>query len=301
MTQIAFLCLGTMGYPMAGHLARAGHAVTVYNRTRPRSERWVDAFGGRRADSPAEAAQAAEIVFACSGDDGDLRQVFSGASGALAGMAPGSIFVDHTSVSARLTRELAAAAAARGVRYLDAPVSGGQAGAESGALTVMVGGDAGAFDAVRPVLACYGRRIVRIGGSGSGQLAKMVNQICIAGLIQALSEGLAFGMRAGLDVRRVVEAISQGAAQSWQMDHRAESMLAGRFDFGFAVDWMRKDLAIALEEGRRIAAELPVTQRVDEFYAEVQRAGLGRSDTSCLITRLVTEFEADGDGGPRDG
>jgi 3-hydroxyisobutyrate dehydrogenase-like beta-hydroxyacid dehydrogenase len=299
--QIAFLCLGTMGYAMAGHLARGGHAVTVYNRTRARAEQWVGEFGGESAASAAAAVRAAEIVFACTGDDDDLRQVFSGEAGALAGMAPGAVFVDHTTVSARVTLELAAAAADHGVAYLDAPVSGGQVGAEKGALTIMVGGDARTFDAVQPVLACYGKKIVRIGESGSGQLAKMVNQICIAGLIQALSEGLAFGKRAGLDVRRVVEAISQGAAQSWQLDNRADSMLAGRFDFGFAVDWMRKDLAIALAEGRRIGCELPVTKLVDGFYAEIQDAGHGRSDTSCLITRLAPGGDLASDGGGHDG
>jgi len=298
--QIAFLCLGTMGYPMAGHLARRGHAVTVYNRTRARAEQWVGDFGGAAATSAADAARAAEIVFACTGDDDDLREIFAGEAGALAGMAPGAVFVDHTTVSAQLTRELAAAAADRGVSYLDAPVSGGQVGAEKGALTIMVGGDATVFDAVRPVLACYGKTVVRIGESGSGQLAKMVNQICIAGLIQGLSEGLAFARRAGLDARRVVEAISHGAAQSWQLDNRAESMLAGRFDFGFAVDWMRKDLAIALAEGRRIGCELPVTMLVDGFYAELQDAGHGRSDTSSLITRLVPRGDRDGEGRGRD-
>jgi 3-hydroxyisobutyrate dehydrogenase-like beta-hydroxyacid dehydrogenase len=290
-----------MGYPMAGHLARAGHAVTVYNRTSARAERWVGEFGGRSAASPAAAARSAEIVFACTGDDDDLRAVFGGSAGALTGLERGAVFVDHTTVSASVTRELATAAAARGVAYLDAPVSGGQVGAERGALTIMVGGDAAAFAAAQPVLACYGKKIVRIGESGTGQLAKLVNQICIAGLIQALSEGLAFGQRAGLDVARVVDAISQGAAQSWQLDNRARSMLAGSFDFGFAVDWMRKDLAIALAEARRIGAELPVTRLVDDFYAEVQAAGHGRSDTSSLITRLVDGVAEAGEGAESDG
>jgi len=287
MQRVAFLCLGTMGYPMAGHLARAGHAVVVYNRTRSRAEAWVGEFGGTLAATPAEAARGAEIVFACTGNDDDLRAITGGDAGAFAGMSRGAVFVDHTTVSARVTRELAAVAAARGIATLDAPVSGGQAGAENGALTVMVGGDAAVYEKVAPVIACYARKSLLLGPVGSGQLAKMVNQICIAGLVQALSEGLDFAQRAGLDVRQVVEVISQGAAQSWQMDNRAETMLAGRFDFGFAVDWMRKDLAIALAEAERLGAELPVTRLVDGFYAEVQAAGGGRWDTSSLITRLT--------------
>jgi len=287
MERVAFLCLGTMGYPMAGHLARAGHAVAVYNRTRARAEAWVAGHGGRLAESPAAAARGAGIVFTCAGNDDDLRAVVDGAEGALAGMDRGAVLVDHTSVSARVTRELAAKAAARGVGYLDAPVSGGQAGAENGALTIMVGGAADTFAAVAPVLDVYARQVVRIGEVGTGQLAKTVNQICIAGLLQALAEGLAFAQRAGLDGAKLLEAISKGAAQSWQMDHRAHSMLEGRFDFGFAVDWMRKDLANAFAEAERIGAALPVTERVDGFYAEVQAAGGGRLDTSSLITRLT--------------
>jgi 3-hydroxyisobutyrate dehydrogenase len=287
MKRIAFLCLGTMGYPMAGHLARAGHSLTVYNRTPARAEQWVEEFEGRRADSPADAARDAEIVMTCAGNDDDLRSVVGGESGAFAGMRRGSVFVDHTSVSARVTRELAERAAGLGLAYLDAPVSGGQAGAENGALTIMVGGDEASFRAVDPILAVYAKKTLLLGPVGSGQLTKMVNQICIAGLLQGLSEGLAFAQRTGLDGRKVVEAISEGAAQSWQMDNRAETMLDGRFDFGFAVDWMRKDLAIALEEAERIGAALPVARLVDEFYAEIQAAGGGRFDTSSLITRLA--------------
>jgi 3-hydroxyisobutyrate dehydrogenase len=288
MQPLAFLCLGTMGYPMAGHLRRAGHPVTVYNRTRARGEAWLAEFGGELAATPAAAAGGAAIVFACAGNDDDLRSVVSGATGAFAGMRPGAIFVDHTTVSARITRELAAAAADRGLAYLDAPVSGGQAGAENAALTIMLGGEESAYRVVAPVLDRYAKKRLLLGPVGSGQIAKMVNQICIAGLVQALSEGLAFAERAGLDARRVVEVISQGAAQSWQMDNRARTMLDGKFDFGFAVDWMRKDLAIALDEAERIGAALPVTRLVDEFYAEVQATGGGRLDTSALITRLTS-------------
>jgi 3-hydroxyisobutyrate dehydrogenase len=287
MKQVAFLCLGTMGYPMAGHLVRAGHAVTVYNRTRSRAEAWVAEHGGVPAPTPVEAVRGAEIVFACAGDDDDLRSVVRGDSGAFAGMHPGAVFVDHTTVSARVTRELALAAASRELAYLDAPVSGGQSGAENAALTIMLGGDDAAYRRIAPVLDCYAKMHRLLGPVGAGQTAKMVNQICIAGLVQALSEGLVFAQKAGLDGRQVVAVISQGAAQSWQMDQRAETMLAGEFDFGFAVDWMRKDLAIALDEARRIGADLPVTQLVDGFYAEVQAAGGGRLDTSSLITRLA--------------
>jgi 3-hydroxyisobutyrate dehydrogenase-like beta-hydroxyacid dehydrogenase len=294
MQQLAFLCLGTMGYPMAGHLARAGHPVRVYNRTGSRAEAWVAQYGGELAATPAAAARDAAIVFACAGADGDLRSVAAGSSGAFAGMRPGAVFVDHTTVSAQLTRELAAEAERRGIAYLDAPVSGGQAGAEGGALTIMLGGDEATYREIAPVLACYAKKTLLLGPVGSGQIAKMVNQICIAGLVQALSEGLDFARRAGLDGARVVEVISQGAAQSWQMDHRAKTMLAGTFDFGFAVDWMRKDLAIALEEAKGIGAALPVTRLVDGFYAEVQAAGGGRWDTSSLITRLSGPREETG-------
>ena len=299
MRQVAFLCLGTMGYPMAGHLQRAGHAVTVYNRTPARATAWLAEHAGAAAATPRAAAESADLVFACTGNDDDLRAVFSGPDGALAGMGSGSVFVDHTSVSAKITRELAAEAAGRGVAYLDAPVSGGQVGAENGALTIMVGGNEAVFADVRPVLDCYGKQVVRVGDTGAGQLTKTVNQICIGGLIQALAEGLDFAQRAGLDGRRVLEAISQGAAQSWQLDHRAETMLAGEFDFGFAVDWMRKDLANALAEGGRLGASLAVTKLVDAFYAEVQAAGHGRWDTSSLITRLSAG--GSGEGGTVDG
>jgi 3-hydroxyisobutyrate dehydrogenase-like beta-hydroxyacid dehydrogenase len=286
MQDVAFACLGTMGYPMAGHLARAGHRVSVWNRTASRAEAWVAQYGGRRADSAAAAARAADVVFVCSGNDADLRAVVFGESGLLAGMAPGALLVDHTTVSSGLAREIAAAARERGVGFLDAPVSGGQAGAENGTLTVMLGGAAEDHARAEPLIACYARKSLLLGPTGSGQLSKAVNQICIAGLLQALSEGLRFAVRAGLDAEQVVEVISQGAAQSWQMDNRARSMLEGRFDFGFAVDWMRKDLAIALAEARENGAELPVTEIVNDFYAELQEQGGGRRDTSSLITRL---------------
>jgi len=284
--DLAFACLGTMGYPMAGHLARAGHRMTVWNRTTSRAEAWVREHGGRRAGTPAEAARGAACAFVCSGNDDDLGAVVFGAEGLLAGLAPGSLLVDHTTVSAGLAREIDAAASARGVGFLDAPVSGGQSGAAEGALGIMVGGSREAFERAEPLLACYARRSLWLGPAGSGQLAKAVNQICIAGLLEALAEGLRFAVRAGLDAGRVVEIVSQGAAQSWQMDHRARSMLEGRFDFGFAVDWMRKDLDIALAEAGRIGAELPVTALVRRFYEELGARGGGRWDTSSLIARL---------------
>jgi len=283
---VAFIGLGVMGYPMAGHLARHGYAVTVFNRTAAKAERWVGEHGGRRAATPGEAAAGAELVFSCVGNDDDVRAVLLGDGGALAGMAAGSLLVDHTTTSATLARELYAAAAARGVAFLDAPVSGGQAGADEGVLSVMVGGDAAAFARAEPVIGCYGRTVRRIGDSGSGQLAKMVNQICIAGLVEGLAEALHFAGAAGLDVPAVVEVISQGAARSWQMEKRWRPMLEGRFDFGFAVDWMRKDLAIVLDEARRNGAHLPVTALVDQLYAEVQAMGGGRWDTSSLMARL---------------
>jgi 3-hydroxyisobutyrate dehydrogenase-like beta-hydroxyacid dehydrogenase len=275
-----------MGYPMAGHLSRAGHDVRVWNRTRARADAWVAQHRGEVAASPAEAAGGAEAVFVCTGNDDDLRGVALGGGGLLDAMRPGATLVDHTTVSAELARELSREARRRGLRFLDAPVSGGQSGAEKGALTIMLGGDEATYADVAPLLDCYARKHLLMGPAGSGQLTKMVNQICIAGLVQALSEGLHLARRAGLDAERVVEVISQGAAQSWQMDHRARTMLAGRFDFGFAVDWMRKDLAIALAEARRLCAELPVTELVDRFYAELQAMGRGRLDTSSLITRL---------------
>jgi 3-hydroxyisobutyrate dehydrogenase-like beta-hydroxyacid dehydrogenase len=286
-SKLAFLCLGTMGYPMAGHLARAGHEVVVYNRTAARARAWIGEYAGRACDTPAAAAAGAAFVFACTGNDDDLRQITAGEGGAFAGMQPGAIFVDHTTVSPTLTHELAAEAAERGLGYLDAPISGGQSGAEEAALTIMVGGSEAAYAAAEPLLDCYAKKTLLMGPVGSGQLTKLVNQICIAGLVQALAEGLHFAQRAGLDARRAVEVISQGAAQSWQMDNRAQTMLDGSFDFGFAVDWMRKDLGIALAEARRQGATLPVTELVDRFYAELQAAGGGRWDTSSLITRLA--------------
>jgi 3-hydroxyisobutyrate dehydrogenase-like beta-hydroxyacid dehydrogenase len=287
--RVAFLCLGTMGGPMAAHLAGAGHAVVVYNRTASVAEAWVAEHGGRRAATPAEATEGAGFVFACTGADPDLRAITLGEGGAFASLAPGTVFVDHTTASAGLARELAAAAAARGAHFLDAPVSGGADGAARGTLTVMVGGDREAAERARPLIACFARNVTWMGPAGAGQLTKMVNQVCIAGLVEALSEGLAFAERAGLDPARVVEVISQGAAQSWQMEHRAGTMLEGRFDFGFAVDWMRKDLGMALAEARRNGARLPVTALVDQLYAAVQARGCGRLDTSSLVTLLRDE------------
>jgi len=284
--KAAFLCLGTMGYPMAGHLARAGCAMTVYNRSAARAEAWVAEYGGRSAPTPAQAVSDVEIAFLCSGNDEDVRSVVGGDTGVWAALPAGAVLVDHTTGSAKLARELAANAQRRSCEFLDAPVSGGQSGAESGSLTIMVGGAEQTYQRVKPLLECYAKKSLWMGPAGSGQLTKMVNQICIAGLLQGLSEGLHFAQRAGLDARRVVEVISQGAAQSWQMDNRAETMLAGEFDFGFAVDWMRKDLGIALAEAERIGAKLEVAALVDRYYAEVQEMGRGRSDTSSLITRL---------------
>ncbi len=290
---VAFIGLGTMGYPMAGHLARAGHDVTVYNRTRARAERWVASYGGRLADGPGAAAAGASVVFSCVGRDDDVRAIALGAGGAFDGMAPGAIFVDHTTTSAVLARELAVAAGARGLAFLDAPVSGGQSGAEEGVLTVMVGGEPTSVERVRPLLGCYARRVGHLGPVGAGQLTKMVNQICLAGLIEALAEGLHFARLAGLDPRAVVDVLSQGAARSWQMEHRHSTMIDGRFDFGFAVDWMRKDLGIVLDEARRNGAPLPVTALVDQLYAEVQAIGGGRWDTSSLIARLASSGLSD--------
>jgi 3-hydroxyisobutyrate dehydrogenase len=284
--RLAFLCLGAMGAPMAGHLARAGHAVVVWNRDAARAARWTAEHGGRAASTPAEAARDAAVVFACTGDDAALRAITLGTDGAFAGIARGAVFVDHTTVSATVTRALAAEAASRGVAFVDAPVSGGEEGAKRGQLTVMAGGDAAAFARVEPLLACYAKKAVRLGDSGSGQLAKMVNQICIAGLVEALAEGLHFAERAGLDPRAVFDVISAGAAGSWQMANRTPTMIERRFDFGFAVDWMRKDLGIALEEARRRGAQLPVTALVDQLYAELQARGDGRLDTSSLVARF---------------
>jgi 3-hydroxyisobutyrate dehydrogenase-like beta-hydroxyacid dehydrogenase len=284
--KTAFVGLGVMGFPMAGHLARAGHAVTVYNRTPAKAQQWTGKHGGRAAATPAAAAADAELVMLCVGNDDDVRAVALGADGALSSMKPGTILVDHTTASASVAREVHAAAKTRGVRFLDAPVSGGQAGAENGKLTIMVGGDADAFALAEPVLACYARAVTLMGGPGSGQLTKMVNQICIAGLVQGLSEGINFGMRAGLDIEQVLDVIGKGAAQSWQMDNRGKTMAADKFDFGFAVDWMRKDLAICIAEARSNGAGLPATALIDQFYARIQARGGGRWDTSSLIRLL---------------
>ena len=276
-----------MGYPMAGHLALAGHHVTVYNRTARKSESWCAEFSGHGfATTPREAVQKADIVFCCVGNDDDLRSVVLGAEGALSGMQAGAIFVDHTTASADVARELGAVAAAQGVAFIDAPVSGGQAGAQNGLLTVMCGGNATAFDTVHPVAMAFSRAFTLLGEQGAGQLAKMVNQICIAGLVQGLSEAIAFGQKAGLDMNQVLDVIGKGAAQSWQLDNRGKTMVADKFDFGFAVDWMRKDLGLVLDEAKRNGARLPVTALVDQFYADVQAMGGQRWDTSSLIKRL---------------
>ena len=284
--HVAFIGLGVMGYPMAGHLARAGHSVTVYNRTAAKAERWVKEYGGRSAATPALAAADAEFVFACVGNDMDLRDVTLGSGGAFQTMGSGTVFVDHTTASAEVARELYAAAQGRGGHFLDAPVSGGQAGAENGVLTVMAGGDEYAFERAQPVIDAFAQRVQLMGPSGSGQLTKMVNQICVAGVVQGLAEGLHFAQRAGLDAKAAMAVISKGAAQSWQMENRADTMVDGVFDFGFAVDWMRKDLGICLTEARANGASLPVTALLDQFYADLQARGAGRWDTSCLIARL---------------
>ena len=288
--RVAFLGLGVMGYPMAGHLALAGHEVTVYNRTATKSEAFAAQLAGagkaKHAKTPALAAAGAEIVFCCVGNDDDLRQVTLGDAGAFAGMQAGAVFVDHTTASADVARELGAAARALGLHFIDAPVSGGQAGAQNGQLTVMCGGDAAPFDRIKPVALAFARAVTLMGPSGAGQLTKLVNQVCIAGLLQGLSEAVAFGQSAGLDMAQVLQVIGKGAAQSWQLDHRGATMAEGKFDFGFAVDWMRKDLGLVLDEAKRNGAVLPVTALVDQFYADVQRHGGGRWDTSSLITRL---------------
>ncbi len=286
MARITFLGLGVMGYPMAGHLAAAGHDVTVYNRTTAKAEAWVAEHGGALGKTPRAAAEGAEFVMACVGNDDDLRAVCLGDDGAFAAMASGAVFVDHTTVSVKVTRELYAAAAAIGVGFVDAPVSGGQAGAENGQLGVMCGGDQATYDAVEPIIDVYAKACRRLGDSGAGQLTKMVNQICIAGLVQGLSEGLHFAEKAGLDIREVVQVISQGAAGSWQMSNRYQTMADDAFDFGFAVDWMRKDLGICLDTADENGASLPVTALVDQFYKDVQKLGGGRWDTSSLIRRL---------------
>jgi len=285
--KVAFLGLGVMGYPMAGHLTRAGHQVTVYNRSSAKAQAWLaECPGHTSAPTPREAAAGADIVFACVGNDDDLRSVVLGDSGAFAGMKPGAVFVDHTTASASVARELNNEAQKRGLHFIDAPVSGGQAGAVNGALTVMCGGDAAIFDKVRPVAMAFSRAFTLIGDSGAGQLAKMVNQICIAGLVQGLSEAIAFGQHAGLDMKLVLDVIGKGAAQSWQLDNRGKTMVDDQFNFGFAVDWMRKDLGLVLDEAKRNGARLPVTALVDQFYADVQQMEGGRWDTSSLIKRL---------------
>lgn len=284
--KLAFLGLGVMGFPMAGHLQKAGHSITVYNRNAEKSAKWVATYGGASGATPREAAAGADIVLMCVGNDNDVRSVVYGDAGALAGMKAGAVLVDHTTASAELARELDAAAKAQGKGFIDAPVSGGQAGAENGKLGIMCGGDQATFDGAKDVLNVYAKALVRIGDAGAGQLTKMVNQICIAGLVQALSEGLAFAQKAGIDAKLVLEVISKGAAQSWQMENRGNTMVDGKFDFGFAVDWMRKDLGICLDEAKRNGARLPVTALVDQLYADVQQMGGGRLDTSSLIKRL---------------
>ena len=284
--RVAFLGLGVMGFPMAGHLAKAGHGVVVYNRTPAKAQAWVAEFGGQSAATPREAAQGADIVFCCVGNDADLRSVVLGADGAFAGMKPGAVFVDHTTASAEVARELAAEATQRGLHFIDAPVSGGQAGAVNGALTVMCGGDEAVFGRIQPIAMHFAKAVTRVGEAGAGQLAKMVNQICIAGIVQGLSEAIAFGQKSGLPMSLVLDVIGKGAAQSWQMDNRGKTMIEDKFDFGFAVDWMRKDLGLVLDEARRNGARLPLTALVDQFYADVQAEGGGRLDTSSLIKRL---------------
>ena len=288
MAKVAFLGLGVMGYPMAGHLkAKGGHDVTVYNRTFAKAEAWAKQHGGHAAKTPREAAHDCDFVFACVGNDDDLRSVVLGPDGAFAGMKKGAIFVDNTTASAEVARELYAKAHELGLEFIDAPVSGGQAGAENGALTVMCGGDAKAYATAEPVITAFAKAVKLLGPSGAGQLTKMVNQICIAGVVQGLAEGVAFATRAGLDAEAVIEAISKGAAQSWQMENRYKTMNANTYTFGFAVDWMRKDLGICLDEARRNGAHLPMTALVDQFYGDVQEMGGGRWDTSSLLARLI--------------
>jgi 3-hydroxyisobutyrate dehydrogenase-like beta-hydroxyacid dehydrogenase len=286
MAKVAFIGLGVMGSPMAGHLARAGHEVTAYNRTRAKADAWVAKHGGRAAATPAEAAAGAAVVFSCVGDDPDLRAIALGPDGSFAAMAKGAVHVDHTTASAGIARELAAEAARRGFAFLDAPVSGGESGAQNGTLTVMVGGDADAFERARPVIAHFARAVTLMGPSGAGQLTKMVNQICIVGVVQGLAEAIDFGLRAGLDMKRVLEVISKGAANSWQMENRGPTMIDDKFDFGFATDWMRKDLRICLAEGAQNGATLAMTRMIEGFYGEIQAMGGGRWDSSALIRRL---------------
>jgi 3-hydroxyisobutyrate dehydrogenase len=284
--KIAFIGLGVMGFPMAGHLAKAGYQMTVFNRTRFKADKWIETFGGNFAETPKQAAENAEIIFACVGNDQDLEQVAIGEHGAFYGMAKNTIFVDHTTASAHVERKLFEIAKQRGFHVLDAPVSGGQIGAENGVLTIMIGGEENAFQIAEPIMQCYAKKVKHFGKIGNGQLTKMVNQICVVGLIQGLAEGLHFAKAAGLDTNAVIETISKGAAQSWQMDNRAQTMIEGKFDFGFAVDWARKDLGIVLEEARTNGAHLPITALIDQFYSEVQAMGGNRWDTSSLITRL---------------
>ena len=290
MAKVSFIGLGVMGYPMAGHLAkRGGHQLTVFNRTTAKAEKWTADYGGRFAPTPKAAAEGADFVFTCVGNDNDLRSVTLGPTGAFAGMKPGAIYIDNTTASATLARELYQAAKERGFGSLDAPVSGGQAGAENGQLTVMVGGDQDIFNTAKPIINCYAKMVGLMGSAGTGQLTKMVNQICLAGVVQGLAEGIHFAKKAGLDVERVIDVISKGAAQSWQMENRYKTMTSGKFDFGFAVDWMRKDLGMILDEGRKNGSKLPVIALIDQFYAEVQSMGGRRWDTSSLIALLDRE------------
>jgi 3-hydroxyisobutyrate dehydrogenase len=284
--KVAFIGLGVMGFPMAGYISKAGHDVTVYNRTAAKAEKWAQTYKGKTASTPAEAAKEADFVFTCVGNDNDLKEVTTGPEGAFQNVKKGAVFIDNTTASAKVARELFNIATEKGFGFLDAPVSGGQAGAENGALTVMVGGEESDYQKAEPVIDCYSKKIKLLGSAGSGQLAKMVNQICIAGLVQALSEGIRFGQNAGLNVEDVIEVISKGAAQSWQMENRFKTMIEDKFDYGFAVDWMRKDLGIAMEEAKSNGSKLPVTEIVDQYYAEVQKNGRNRFDTSSLITLL---------------
>ncbi len=285
-SKVAFIGLGVMGFPMAGYISKAGHDVTVYNRTSAKADKWVQTYKGKTAATPAEAAKDADFVFTCVGNDNDLREVTTGSDGAFQNVKKGAVFIDNTTASAKVARELFNTATTKGFGFLDAPVSGGQAGAENGALTVMVGGEQSDYDKAESVIDCYSKKIKLLGPSGSGQLAKMVNQICIAGLVQALSEGIRFGQNAGLKVEDVIEVISKGAAQSWQMENRFKTMIDDKFDYGFAVDWMRKDLGIAMEEAKSNGSKLPVTEIVDKYYEQVQKNGGNRFDTSSLITLL---------------
>ncbi|MDB3872889.1 NAD(P)-dependent oxidoreductase [Pelagibacteraceae bacterium] len=285
--KVAFIGLGVMGFPMAGYISKAGHDVTVYNRTAAKAEKWAQTYKGKTASTPAEAAKEADFIFTCVGNDNDLKEVTTGPEGAFQNVKKGAVFIDNTTASAKVARELFNIATEKGFGFLDAPVSGGQAGAENGALTVMVGGEESDYKKAEPVIDCYSKKIKLLGSAGSGQLAKMVNQICIAGLVQALSEGIRFGQNAGLNVEDVIEVISKGAAQSWQMENRFKTMIEDKFDYGFAVDWMRKDLGIAMEEAKSNGSKLPVTEIVDQYYAEVQKNGGNRFDTSSLITLLA--------------